>query len=94
MTILLLIFSAETTGQDRKLLYGIAGIVLASAYLFKAAALIFIPAIIALSCVFLIDRIKITPDRIKDNLLTAILLAGPILVAMISWSMAINDRSC
>ena len=94
VTILLLIFSAETTGQDRKLLYGIAGIVLASAYLFKVAALIFIPAIIGLSCVFLIDRIKITPDRIKDNLLTTILLAGPILVATISWSMAINDRRC
>ena len=70
-TVLFLIYVAEMTGQDRKPLYAVAGTVLASAYLYKVAALIFIPAVIGLSCILYFGHTKNRSDRIKDSLLTA-----------------------
>ena len=93
-TVLLLIFAAEATGQDRRSLYGSAGIVLASAYLYKVAALIFVPAVIGVSCIFLFDRIRSISDRLRDGLLTAALLAGPILVTTVSWSLVVDSNHC
>lgn len=93
-TVILLIYAAEVTGQDRKPLYAIAGAVLASAYLYKVAALVFIPAIIGLACIVLLNRKKSLPDRLSESWLTVALLAGPILVAIISWFAAVEARSC
>ena len=91
---LILIFAAEATGQDRKTLYGAAGTVLASAYLYKVAALIFVPAVLGLSCVLFFDRVKSVAGRLKGFLLTAGLLAGPLLVTVISWSAAVDANNC
>ena len=93
-TVLILIFAAEATGQDRKTLYGAAGTVLASAYLYKVAALIFVPAVLGLSCVLFFDRVKSVAGRLKGFLLTAGLLAGPLLVTVISWSAAVDANNC
>lgn len=93
-TVLFLIYMAETTGQDRKPLYAVAGTVLASAYLYKVAALIFVPAVIGLSCILYFGHTKNRSDRIKDSLLTAALLAGPILIAAMTWSMAVDANNC
>ena len=93
-TVLFLIYVAEMTGQDRKPLYAVAGTVLASAYLYKVAALIFIPAVIGLSCILYFGHTKNRSDRIKDSLLTAALLAGPILIAAMTWSMAVDANNC
>ena len=93
-TVLFLIYITETTGQDRKPLYAVAGTVLASAYLYKVAALIFIPAVIGLSCILYFGHTKNRSDRIKDSLLTTALLAGPILIAALTWSMAVDANNC
>lgn len=93
-TILLLMFTAEATGDDQKFLYGAAGIILASAYLYKVAAMIFIPAIIGLSCIFLFDRKKIISERLMESLLSVTLLIGPVLVVMFSWKMSVDSNSC
>jgi hypothetical protein len=93
-TVMLLIYVAEASGEDRKTLYGAAGAVLVSAYLYKAAALTFIPAIIGLSGAMLFIRTKSFPDRIKESVVTAALLAGPIIIAMVSWSMAMDSKAC
>ena len=94
VTVLLLIFTAEATEQDRKLLYGAAGTVLASAYLYKVAALIFVPAIIGLACVLYYERKKNRFERFKNSLLTVALLAGPILITTMTWSMAVDANNC
>jgi hypothetical protein len=93
-TVLLLILVAEITGQDRKALYGIAGTVLASAYLYKVAALIFVPAIIGLYCVVLLGRTNTVFDRFKSNIISGALIVGPILLVMISWSMTVKSNTC
>jgi hypothetical protein len=93
-TVLLLIFAAETSPQDRRPLYTAAGVILASAYLYKVAALVFVPAVIGLACLLLFERTKAVPDRIRNGVLTGTLLAGPILVAAASWSMAMQSDHC
>lgn len=92
--VLLLIFAAEATGQDRKPLYAASGAILASAYLYKVAALIFVPAVIGLSCVMLFVWNKNISDRTRDSLLTAVLLAGPIMVITVSWSIVVDSNEC
>ncbi len=92
--VLLLIYAAETSGQDRKILFGAAGTVLASAFLYKAAALTFLPAVIALCGVMLFNRPGNGSDRLKRSLMTMALLAGPVLIAKASWSMAIDSNAC
>ncbi len=92
--IILLIYAAETSGKDSKALFGVAGVILASAYLYKIAALTLIPAVMGLSAVAFFNRTKNIPARIKESVTTAALLAGPILIAMISWSMVMSSKSC
>ena len=94
VTVALLIYAVEATGQDRKPLYGIAGGVLASSYLYKVAAIAFVPAIFALACLMLLQRVKSVSGHLKDILLTIALLTGPILVAAASWSLAVDAKAC
>lgn len=93
-TVLILIFAAETCPQDRRPLYTAAGVILASAYLYKVAALIFVPAVIGLACLLLFERTKSILDRIWNGVLTGALLTGPILVAAASWSMVMQSDHC
>lgn len=94
VTVFLLIYAAEVTGRDRISLYAIAGTVLASSYLYKVAALVFVPAIIGLACVVLLSRAKVLPSRFNESWLTVALLTGPLLVAIMSWFAAVDARSC
>lgn len=91
----LLIYIAETTGRDRKVLYGVAGCILAASYLFKVAAIAFVPAVFGIAGVMLfVGRTDTVSRRFNDALITATLLVGPLLIAAASWSMAMDAKAC
>ncbi|MBT3237145.1 MAG: hypothetical protein HN360_00085 [Rhodospirillaceae bacterium] len=94
VAVLLTVYAAQSSEQNRKTLYGVAGIILASAYLYKAAAMTFIPAVIGAACIVLLLQKKNFQDQIKDNLVMTGLLVGPILIAIYSWSATIQSSAC
>ncbi|MBL6929548.1 MAG: hypothetical protein ISR44_10285 [Rhodospirillales bacterium] len=92
--VFLLLFAAEIWKQDHWLHYGIAGLVLLAAYLFKNAALSLMPALFLVSIWPLFDQNLPFSVRVRHALLNAVLLMGPTLAAHTSWAAVSIGGKC
>jgi hypothetical protein len=91
--VLLLLFASEVAKEDQRALQFSAGIVLASCYLIKSAALIFAPAILT---VFLLRFLMSppAPDRLRDTFRSVALVILPVIAVAVSWGFVSEDKSC
>ena len=91
--VLLAVFAGGVATQDRRTLEFYAGLTLASCYLIKSAAMIFVPAIIG---VFLLRLLLQTdaPNRIRDALLSSTLVVLPVVVVAMIWAGISNGTGC
>ena len=91
--VLLLLFASGVAKEDQRTLEFSAGIVLASCYLIKSAALIFAPAVL---CVFLL-RLVLSPadtGRLRNMLGSSTLVVLPVIIVAVSWGFISQDKSC
>lgn len=91
--VLLLLFISTVAKEDQRALELSAGVVLASCYLIKSAALIFAPAILS---VFLL-RLLLSPadrNRIRNALLSSALVILPVIVVAVTWSAISDGKGC
>jgi hypothetical protein len=91
--LILLLFANEVAKEDRRTLEFSAGIVLASCYLIKSAALIYVPAIIAVFLLRLLLR-PTDPKRIRNALISCTLVTLPAVLVAASWGVISEGKSC
>ena len=91
--VVLLLFASGAAKEDQRTLEFSTGIVLASCYLIKSAALIFAPAIL---CVFLLRLIlsRAGSRRWRDTLRSCAVVVLPVIMVAVSWGFISEDKSC
>lgn len=90
---LILLFTSEIAKEDERTLELSAGVMLASCYLIKIAATIFVPAILGVFLLRMMLR-RSQPGRIRAALISCVRVTGPVLILAISWGMITNREGC
>jgi hypothetical protein len=88
-----LLFATEVAPEDERTLEASAGVVLASCYLIKAAAMLFVPALLVLIAVRMVARGAST-ERIRGAAISCALLIGPILATVATWGVVSDAKGC
>ena len=91
---LLLVYASEIINEHRRLMEGAAGIVLASCYLIKSAALLFAPAVLLLCLFDFVGREGGLKKRFWHAGTTGGLLLTPLIVVAASWSLDMTASNC
>lgn len=91
--VLLALFASGVAKEDRRALEISAGVTLASGYLIKSAALIFVPAIIGVFLLQLLLRLG-GPGRVRDALISVALVTIPVLIVAVIWGRISDGVGC
>lgn len=91
--VLLALFATGVAKEDRRTLEFSAGLMLASCYLIKSAALIFVPTIIGVFLLQLLLRLD-GPGRIRDALISSALVTLPVLIVAVTWGSISDGNGC
>lgn len=90
----LLVLRAELTPQLLRILYAIAGLVLAAGFLLKNAVLAAAPGALLIAALPLATRQTPLAERLREFALRAATLLLPLLVTMISWNIVAPQDGC
>ena len=91
---LLLVYTAQIAPKDSRFLEFASGVVLASCFLIRTTALLFLPAVLFLCVLRAASFARLRTDGLRGPLVSFALISVPTLLAAGSWEMIADAKGC